>query len=253
MLGGTITMSFSKLSKTSWRLAFGLCLCSKALAVPLQSISLPPADRYASSLSGGKITQYSPSVTMPDDPCQKACLEACRELPVHYATARAAMVVFTMGGTKANWGYWRQRPVSALVTGGTVFIDLGQVSRVLEFGAGPSPRPAWGKPAMGVTINPCYENNRIDNVGSVTMLPKIKYALVGGHIALIANKDYALVGSKRIALQLPLYITTRKNAVITLHDFLDVVHETDRERKSFPFIQSAVVSYEPDATKLMRP
>ena len=177
--------------------------------VPIwQTKPLSPLDYR--TLSEGKITYYFPSLTMPNDPVQEATLEACRELPVSSATARSATVVI-----KTSSG---DLPVSALVVGNTVLVSEGQVLR-----------------ALIIPFRP-------EGLGTETLYPES-----AAGITFTPNSKWARVGKKNILLQQPVFRSSRYDLVITLHDLIAVFDERDIQQGGGHTIQSAQVSYDPNA------
>ena len=181
-------------------------------SVPIwQTQPLPPLDYKA--LSKGKVTHYFPSPETPNSPSQEAMLEACGELPIHGATARSASVVI------ATHEYGKM-PVEALVVGNTVLVDQSQVIRALraEFGIGRT--------------------------------EEVLYSCSPASIALTIGNKWAVVGNKKVVLQLPTIGPSSGGIVMALPDILAVFHERDVQLGGLPTIQSAEVSYEPHSYKL---
>ena len=195
---------------------------------------LAPLD--ASALSGGKITRYILGGSNPNDPVQEATLEACRGLPIKDATAKSAYVVLRINP-------YGKMPVSALVVGNTTLVSLGQVLRCMRTGY---------EEYKGVTVfYPYLASNMKSSPGSIGLIRRSKWAIIGGKYALVDNRDYAFVGGKRITLQQPIYCSSRAGIIVTLHDLLVMFHASDLQRGNrIQTIQSAEVSYEPNASKL---
>ena len=183
---------------------------------------MPPLDYK--KLSKGKVTRYFPSPETPNNPTQEAMLEACRELPIHEATARSASVVIAT----REYG---EMPVDALVVGNTVLVDLGQVVRALRIGIGDEGQDTIG---FGSASSE-----------SIRLIPHTKWAVIGSKATLVDNKAYEYVGGKKVMLQQPMYWTSKRHIIITLHDLLTLFREGDAMHVSDKHtILSAMVSYD---------
>ena len=181
--------------------------------VPLfPTAKLAPLDYR--TLSQGKITHYILGAADPNDSCQEAMLEACRELPIKNATARsAAMVLYS-----TTYGHL---PIRALVVNNTtVLIEVSGVVRALRLILSP------GMPEV------LYERP------SITLTPKSKWAFVG---------------KKRVPLHMAYYWAHNGYRVMDLRDLVTLFHERDRQTGGKPDVLSTEVSYEPMVSKLYSP
>lgn len=162
----------------------------------------PPLD--AQTLSGGKITHYTPTPGLPADPAAKTFLMACRQIRLDSSQARSAFVVIKTG----KFGRFE---ISALVVGSKVLV----------------------LPTDLVTMG-------IQSGGSGDELSL--YPLSAQSITFSSGSKRAKVGNNDVLLSLPV-VRADHQFIMTLPDLLKVFRERDRQRHQPPFIHSVRIIY----------
>lgn len=181
------------------------------------------------ALSGGKITDYTPLPDLPREPTAKEYLEACRFYNFPAYVARSAIIEFkTPERDRPNSQVWeRTNEIVALVVGGVVLVDPGDVMRQGFY--------------TGISNTQIYHNGP-DRMG--------QWAAFGSDttpspIVFTAGSKWATVGTQRVLLQYPPQRVDIDQAVLEWTDWLRLnkVRDAQRGQSATPSIGAWRILY----------